>query len=42
MVKLFGWEGKMNESIDNKRREELAAIWKLKMFNTANRVIKYV
>ncbi|KAJ3557435.1 hypothetical protein NM688_g1474 [Phlebia brevispora] len=39
MVKLFGWESKMNESIDRKRREELAAIWKLKMFNLVNRIL---
>lgn len=42
MVKLFGWEDRMSESIDRKRRAELNAIWKLKMFNLLNHIIKYV
>ena len=42
MVKLFGWEGRMNASIEQKRRDELKAIWKLKMFNLANRILRSV
>ena len=31
MVKLFGWEHKMSESIKQKREEELVWIWKDKV-----------
>ena len=42
MVKLFGWEERMSRNIDDKRRAELNAIWKLKMFNLFNRILTYV
>ena len=42
MVKLFGWEEKMSERIDQKRREELNAIRKLKMYNLLNSIFKFV
>ena len=38
MVKLFGWE-KISKRIDIRRRVELSAIWKLKMYNLLNRTI---
>ena len=41
MVKLFGWEERMSQDIDDKRRAELNAIWKLKMFNLTNRLLTY-
>ena len=31
MVKLFGWERKMDEQIDKRREEELLILWKLKV-----------
>ena len=31
MVKLFGWEHKMSETIKEKREEELVWIWKDKV-----------
>ncbi|TCD64624.1 hypothetical protein EIP91_003858 [Steccherinum ochraceum] len=34
MVKLFGWEGKMNEKIAKKREEELVYIRRVKFFET--------
>ena len=42
MVKLFGWEEKMSERIDQKRREELNAIRKLKMYSLLNSIFKFV
>ena len=33
MIKLFGWEARMSARIDEKRRDELSAIRKLKLFN---------
>ena len=39
MVKLFGWEDKMSHSVDEKRRAELRAIRKLRMFNLLNKVV---
>ena len=40
MIKLFGWEGKMKEQIDEKRNEELVYVRKLKFMEMANEVIK--
>ena len=40
MIKLFGWEGKMKEQIDEKRNEELVYVRKLKFMQMANEVIK--
>jgi len=31
MIKLFGWEYKMAGRLDNKRKEELQWLWKLKV-----------
>lgn len=31
MIKLFGWEGKTKEQVNEKREEELKYIWKRKI-----------
>lgn len=36
MVKMFGWEKKMSELIDEKREVELTWIWWNKMYSVAN------
>ena len=36
MVKLFGWEHKMSETIKEKREEELVWIWKDKVNDTTS------
>jgi hypothetical protein len=42
MVKLFGWEGKMNEKISKKREEELVWMWKRQVLNLTKGLLKYV
>jgi hypothetical protein len=42
MIKLFGWESKMNEKIANKREEELTWLWKRRILDLMNGVIKSV
>ena len=42
MVKLFGWEKKMSEQIDEKRVEELKVVRQLKLFRGLNGSLKYV
>uniref|UniRef100_A0A8H8CG88 P-loop containing nucleoside triphosphate hydrolase protein n=1 Tax=Psilocybe cubensis TaxID=181762 RepID=A0A8H8CG88_PSICU len=37
MVKLFGWEQELAKKIDNKREEELSAIWRYKTFSIFTR-----
>ncbi|KAK7681762.1 hypothetical protein QCA50_015109 [Cerrena zonata] len=39
MIKLFGWEGKMSDQIDEKRDEELVYVRQLKFLEMANEVI---
>jgi len=39
MIKLFGWE-KLNEQISEKREVELTWIWKFKLLDLANNVLK--
>ncbi|KIY46182.1 P-loop containing nucleoside triphosphate hydrolase protein [Fistulina hepatica ATCC 64428] len=41
MVKLFGWEGKMQGRIDDKRREELKFIRKRQFLNLANGILNF-
>jgi hypothetical protein len=41
MIKLFGWEKKMDERIREKRQEELTALSKREFLNLANVNIKY-
>jgi hypothetical protein len=36
MVKLFGWETKMTQRIDQSRQQELKWLWKLKVCLKAN------
>ena len=42
MVKMFGWEKRMNERVAEKREEELEYLWKRQLLNLANGTIKYV
>ncbi|KAF9015463.1 ATP-binding cassette transporter [Cyathus striatus] len=42
MVKLFGWESKMNEKISDKRQEELLWIWRRQMLDLANGVLNFI
>jgi hypothetical protein len=42
MIKLFGWENKMNSRIANKREEELQWIKKRQLLDLCNQNIKYV
>ncbi|KAF4617299.1 hypothetical protein D9613_006273 [Agrocybe pediades] len=41
MVKLFGWEKKMTETLGEKRNEELKWIWKDKMYNLLNNIVNF-
>ncbi|KAF5327417.1 hypothetical protein D9619_004696 [Psilocybe cf. subviscida] len=41
MVKLFGWEAKMSETLQEKREEELSWMWKDKILNVLNDTINY-
>lgn len=41
MIKLFGWEKKMNEIIDEKRNKELTWIWKRQILELINGNLKY-
>jgi hypothetical protein len=41
MIKLFGWEGRVKESIGEKRDEELKWVWKRKLLGVFNDVAKY-
>jgi hypothetical protein len=40
MIKLFGWEKKMDERIREKRQEELKVLWKREMLDLTNGNIK--
>lgn len=40
MVKLFGWEGRINEQINERRNEELVYVRKLRFIEMANKIIK--
>ena len=42
MVKLFGWEKKMNERIAEKREDELRYIWKQRILEVCTTNIKFV
>ncbi|PPQ73485.1 hypothetical protein CVT26_010187 [Gymnopilus dilepis] len=42
MIKLFGWETKMANTIKKKREDELNWIWKDKMTNLANDLINFL
>jgi hypothetical protein len=40
MIKLFGWESKMNERLADKRKEELVWLWKRKLLDLLTNNIK--
>ena len=40
MIKLFGWERRMNERVAEKREEELKLIWKRRLIELTNICIK--
>jgi hypothetical protein len=42
MIKLFGWESKMNQRLADRREDELQWIWKQNLLEIANGLIKYV
>ncbi|KAG7095646.1 hypothetical protein E1B28_006368 [Marasmius oreades] len=42
MVKMFGWEQKMNDRISEKRDKEMFWIWRLRLLNMATMIINYV
>ena len=42
MIKLFGWEPKVNDQVAEKREDELTYIRKFKMLELANGLIKCV
>ena len=42
MVKLFGWESKMNAKLAEKREEELSWIWKRQLLDLLNGNVKCV
>ncbi|KAF8885698.1 multidrug resistance-associated ABC transporter [Gymnopilus junonius] len=41
MIKLFGWEKKMSDTLKEKREDELSWVWKDKMTNLTNDVINF-
>ena len=40
MLKLFGWERKLNDRIGEKRDEELLYIWKRQILDLTNGLLK--
>jgi ABC-type multidrug transport system fused ATPase/permease subunit len=42
MIKLFGWEGRVKEDLAAKRRTELRAVFKWKMFTVGTTCLTYV
>jgi hypothetical protein len=42
MIKLFGWEGRVRETVAEKREEELKWIWKKKLLGLASSIAKWV
>ena len=41
MIKLFGWERKMDERISQKREDELHYVWKRQVVGLVNGFLKY-
>jgi hypothetical protein len=41
MVKLFGWEMKMAKRIEEKRDDELKALWNLKRLEALNGILNF-
>lgn len=42
MIKLFGWESKMQDRISEKREDELVWLWKRELLDLVNGNLKYV
>lgn len=42
MIKLFGWEPRVNEQLAGKREDELQQYRKYRLLELANGMIKYV
>ncbi len=42
MIKLFGWEKKIEEKVAEKREEELVWLWRRQVLELANNSIKSV
>ena len=42
MIKLFGWEARVADQIDERRQAELAYLRKTKFLQLANNLIKYL
>jgi hypothetical protein len=42
MIKLFGWENKLDARISEKREVELVWTWKTKILELVNNNLKYV
>ena len=40
MIKLFGWESRVRETVAEKREEELKWIWKRKLLGMISNVAK--
>jgi hypothetical protein len=40
MIKLFGWEGRIRDTVAEKREEELRWIWKQKLLGLASSIAK--
>lgn len=40
MIKLFGWERKVNGQVEEKREEELRLLWKRKLLELASNNLK--
>jgi hypothetical protein len=40
MIKLFGWERKMNEKVAGVREEELKYVWRRQLMDLINGTIK--
>jgi hypothetical protein len=42
MIKLFGWERKIEAQVETKREEELQLVWKRKVLDLINNNLNYV
>ena len=42
MIKLFGWETRVRDSVAEKREKELKAVWRRKVLKLVNIIVKYV
>lgn len=42
MVKLFGWEGRMLERLQDKREQEIRLLWRIKVLNLLTGMLGFV